>query len=964
MGTRRMAGVYACLVSARRGLALLQQRGGVAARPRARGLAARSLRLRSTTEATTEAPAVGTELPTKYDFGLFEEELYKWWEKEGYFQPAAGDHPRGAFTIPMPPPNVTGRLHLGHAMFVALQDILTRFHRMRGRPTLWLPGTDHAGIATQLLVERQLAAEGTSRVEMGREKFLERVYEYKDVNGGAIMSQMRRLGASADWTREKFTLDADMSAAVNEAFVTLHDRGLVYRGARMVNWSPNLGTAVSDLEVEFEERIGKLYYFKYPIADSDDFLTVATTRPETILGDAAVCVHPDDERYQKYIGKECVVPLQGRRVPIVADTYVDMAFGSGVLKVTPGHDHNDYAIGQRQKLPIINILNADATVNANGGAYEGLERFACRDKLWKDMEAAGLTIKVDSKHEQRVPISQRGGEVIEPLVSTQWFVNTNNMAAKAVDAVRSGAVQIVPARFEKDWYNWLEKPQDWCVSRQLWWGHQIPVWYVDGHEGYFVARNEADARAQATTVLGSDPGEKLVRDPDVLDTWFSSGLWPFATVGWPNAAEAGSDLARFYPASCLETGYDILFFWVARMVMMGVEFTGKAPFETIYMHGLVRDATGAKMSKTKGNVIDPLDVVAEYGADALRYTLVTGVTPGQDVPLSMERVEQNRNFANKLWNAARFVDTRAPRGAADLHFPLGAEELASLPMPERWIVSKAHETAKGVTASLEAYAIGDAGRQIYEFIWDEFADWYIELSKTRQDGKRREQSDRVLRYVLDVSLRLLHPYMPHVTEFLWQRLFASQGGALIVAQWPALEFGQPELAVDADALKAFDQVKAVCRALRNIRAEYDVEPKFKIAAKIVSANDKLAGELQGEVALLAFLGKSDVARLEVSHSAEGFAADDYVRLVVAEGLDVYVPVADLQKDPKKEVDRLERQVAKLDKEVAGLQGRLGNPGFADKAPKELVDATTAQLNDKLEQTRALRDSIAVLQAKC
>lgn len=908
------------------------------------------------------------ELPTRYEFKAFEESLYEWWEKSGYFEPRSqkreGDDDEPAYTIPMPPPNVTGRLHLGHAIFVALQDILARFHRMRGRPTLWLPGTDHAGIATQVLVERAVEAEGTSRLALGREAFLERVWRWKEEHGGMITSQMRRLGASADWSRERFTLEPAMNNAVNEAFARLHESGLVYRGSRIVNWSPSLGTAVSDLEVDSVERIGKLYYFKYAIEGGDDSLPVATTRPETILGDAAICVNPDDERYRHLVGKRAVVPRVGRLIPIIADDYVDPEFGTGVLKVTPGHDPNDYAIGKRHDLPIYNVMNADATIVDEYADYAGLDRFECRDKLWADLEASGQAIKVEERP-QTVPISQRGGEVIEPLVSTQWFVNTTTMAAKAAQAASDGQIRFVPSRFEKEWFYWLNNIEDWCVSRQLWWGHRIPAWYSSDGQ-VFVARNHEEARRRATEA-GVDADDTLVQDDDVLDTWFSSGLWPMATVGWPN--EDSPDFAKYYPATCLETGYDIIFFWVARMVMLGMEFTGKPPFDTIYIHGLIRDAKGEKMSKTKGNVVDPLEIVENYGADVLRYTLVTGITPGQDVPLSMERVEQNRNFANKLWNVGRFVKYKLASldPIKEPWRPLTEQELSALPLPERWIVSKAHAVSESVAAELEDYAIGEAGRQVYEFLWDELADWFVELSKTRNAGAPAAETGRILLYVFDITMRLIHPFMPHVTEYLWQRVARrpahAEEPALIVSAWPASRIG-PRLPVDQSALETFDLWRGLVRALRNIRAEYNADPKSRMAVTVLCVGKPdLAAAIRQEAAGLALLAKVDVDRLDVQEAPsylESINLDDVARIIVADGLEAFVSYSDLQagKNFAKEIDRLNRQLAKIDKEITGLEARINNPGFSDKAPADVVASTKAALAEKGEQRQALLSSIA------
>lgn len=696
-----------------------------------------------------------------YDPTLFESQLYQWWEEAGCFEPDAkqsaetsSTNRKEPYVLPMPPPNVTGRLHMGHAIFVALQDVLARFHRMRGRPVLWTPGTDHAGIATQLQVEKALMVEGKRRGTeeeianassdeersklVPRTEFLERVWQYKEEQGGAITSQLRSLGASADWTRERFTMDPALSVGVSEAFVRLHEKGLVYRGTYMVNWSPGLMTAVSDLEVEYSEEEGKLYYFKYVVEDEDEdgkateeFLPVATTRPETIFGDTAVCVNPNDERYSHLIGKRVLVPMsetrngdggcKARSIPIIADEYVDMEFGTGALKITPGHDPNDYELGKKYNLEIMNVMNKDATMNEKcGERYVGLDRFEAREKLWSDMEESGLVIKAEP-HMQRVPRSQRGGEIIEPLVSKQWFVKTEGMGAKALAAVKDGDITIVPSRFEKVWYGWLTDIRDWCISRQLWWGHRIPVWYVDAsEEDYIVARNEEEAKKKA--VEAGHPTDIVLRqEEDVLDTWFSSGMWPFATVGWPQneGKDASTDLSRFYPGTCLETGYDILFFWVARMVMLGIELTDVSPFKVIYLHGLVRAADGSKMSKTKGNVVDPLDTVAEYGADSLRYSLVTGVTPGQDIPLNMEKIAANKAFANKLWNCCKFVTGNALKDVGEeemkslgVNGPIGKEEFDTLPLPERYIISKCHELVESVTEDIEKYQLGAAGSKV------------------------------------------------------------------------------------------------------------------------------------------------------------------------------------------------------------------------------------------------------------
>ena len=623
-------------------------------------------------------------LSKTYDFSSVEERIYAWWEEKGYFKPTNDPNCPGhdpsipPFVISIPPANVTGELHLGHALFVSMEDLMTRYQRMKGSPTLWLPGTDHAGIATQLQVEKALAKEGLNREEMGREEFVKRTWAWKEKYGGIITRQIRRLGASCDWDRERFTLDEGLSKAVREAFVRLYEKGLIYRGPRMVNWSPGLKTAVSDLEVEYSEEPGFLYYFKYVLADNpEEFIPVATTRPETILGDTAVAVHPEDERYLKFIGRKVLVPILNREVPVIDDDYVDRAFGTGALKITPAHDPNDYQIGQRHNLETINILTPQATINENGGAYAGLDRFDCRKKLWADMQALGLVIK-EQPYTLNVPRSQRGGEIVEPMISTQWFVRIQPLADAALKAVRDGEVKIVPERFTKVYYNWLENIQDWCISRQLWWGHRIPVWYCDDCGNQIVAREDPTTCSQC----GSP---HIHQDPDVLDTWFSSGLWPFSSLGWP---EKTPDYTYFYPTSVMETGYDILFFWVARMIMFGIEFTGKVPFHTVYLHGIIRDEHGQKMSKTKGNSIDPLGVMGELGTDALRFTLLVGSTPGSDTNLSIKKVEANRNFANKLWNAGRFII-----GALD-QAPAASTSAPAWTLADSWIWARLQQVER------------------------------------------------------------------------------------------------------------------------------------------------------------------------------------------------------------------------------------------------------------------------------
>ncbi|MEM7111020.1 MAG: valine--tRNA ligase [Chloroflexota bacterium] len=883
-----------------------------------------------------------TEMPKAYNFKDTEERLYEWWEENGWFKPEARPDDADAFVISIPPPNVTGELHMGHAMFVALEDLMIRRARMQGKAALWVPGTDHAGIATQLQVERLLRREGTSREEIGREAFLERTWEWKHKYGGHIVNQLRRLGASCDWERERFTLDEGLSKAVREAFVRLYRMGLIYQAEYLVNWSPGLQTAVSDLEVEYSDEQGFMYHFKYPIKGGG-FLPVASTRPETILGDTALAVHPDDERYADLVGKTAVVPMLNREIPIIADSYVAMDFGSGALKVTPGHDPNDFEIGQRHDLPIVNVMNKDATMNENAGDYAGLDRFECRKKLWADMEAAGMTIKAEP-HSLSVPRSQRGGEIIEPLVSRQWFVNIEPAAKMGLDAVHRGRIKIVPEHFVKVWDNWLENIRPWCISRQLWWGHRIPVWYCDDCSYQVVATTEPDACEQCSS-------GNFTQDPDVLDTWFSSGLWPFSTLGWP---ENTPDLQRFYPTDVMETGYDILFFWVARMVMSGLLFTNDIPFHTVYLHGLVRDEKGRKMSKTTGNVTDPLDVMGEYGTDALRFTLLTGGTPGNDLNLSLDRVASNRNFANKIWNAARFITYSLDRTEAD------PPEVIDYTPADKWILTRLAEVTESTNRLMDNYLFGEAGRQVYDFLWSEFADWYVELSKVQmQQGSARAWTTlAVLRQVMDDSLRLLHPYIPYVTEETWQQLKAafqkaeetnnlsiepSEGWAeaLIIADWPQVGRSYPKETAD------FERLRDLVRQIRAARAENGVEPGKRIVATI-AAGDK-AGFYEAQRSILAFLARLDEDALTIM--AEGEAPDNALTIALGD-VACYLPLAGMV-DLGKEKARLDKEIANLDGQIARVTKLLGSP-FAQKAPAAVVQKE----RDKLAELEATRQELA------
>lgn len=915
----------------------------------------------------------GSDMTTRYDPSAIEGLIYSWWESGGYFAPNSGvraandDLP--PFVVCMPPPNVTGDLHMGHAMFVAVEDILARHARMLGRPTLYLPGKDHAGIATQLVVAKRLAAEGVDYRELPRDEFVDRVWQWKQQKGDYISKQLRKLGASCDWTRERFTLDPNMCQAVNEAFLTLHRRGLIYRGDYMVNWSPGLRTAVSDIEVDFSEEQGKLYYFRYPVEGGGD-IPIATTRPETILGDTAVCVHPEDERYRHFIGKNAIVPIVGRKIRIIADEYVDREFGTGALKITPGHDTNDYELGKKHSLEIINIMNRDATLNENAGDFNGIDRFEARKKIWMQLEADGLVIKVED-HVSRVPRSQRGGEIIEPLVSTQWFVKMEGLARPALDAVRDKRIKIVPERFEKVYFNWLENIRDWCVSRQLVWGHQIPVWNVVEHPGdYIVATDAAHADQQASEKYGV--GEyTLVQETDVLDTWFSSGLWPFATMGWPD--KNAEDLKTFFPGSVLETGYDILFFWVARMIMLSLELTGDIPFHTVYLHGLVNDAKGRKMSKSIGNVMDPLDTIAQYGSDALRYSLVTGSTPGQDIPLSVEKIESNRNFANKLWNACRFIltnlddisESERTRLSTVATSDFGSSSLKTLPLPERFIVSRLNALIDSVSSSLDSLSFGDAGRQIYEFLWDEFAAWYVEISKARLYNSSNKSTEEMaatarttLVYVMDMSIRLLHPLMPFLTEALWQRLPRSAEGeqALITAKWPS------RAPCDPEAEARFGRLQALVRAVRNVRAEYDVAPSKRVPVEVYT-DSQTAQDIREELQALSLLARIEPSQFIV-HDESGVSSreevsDEYSSTIVEQGLRVVLPLRELI-DHEKEMARVNKQISKVQKDLDGLTRRLSSPGFTEKAPEAVVKSARENAAKLEEQLQGLNERLVVV----
>ncbi|XP_040382113.1 valine--tRNA ligase, chloroplastic/mitochondrial 2 isoform X2 [Oryza brachyantha] len=783
--------------------------------------------------------------------------------------------------------------------------------------------------------------------------------------GSTITNQIKRLGASCDWDRERFTLDEQLSRAVIEAFVRLHEKGLIYQGSYLVNWSPNLQTAVSDLEVEYSEEPGHLYFIKYRVAGGsrDDFMTIATTRPETLFGDVAIAVNPEDERYAKYVGKLAIVPLTfGRHVPIIADRYVDPEFGTGVLKISPGHDHNDYHIARKLGLPILNVMNKDGTLNDVAGLYSGMDRFEAREKLWSDLVETDLAVKKEP-YTLRVPRSQRGGEVIEPLISKQWFVTMEPLAEKALHAVEDGQLTILPERFEKIYNHWLTNIKDWCISRQLWWGHRIPVWYIVGkkcEEDYIVSRNAEDALAKAQEKYGKSV--EIYQDPDVLDTWFSSALWPFSTLGWPDLSR--EDFKHFYPATVLETGHDILFFWVARMVMMGIEFTGTVPFSYVYLHGLIRDSEGRKMSKTLGNVIDPLDTIKEYGTDALRFTLSMG-TAGQDLNLSTERLTSNKAFTNKLWNAGKFLLQNLPdKSDATAWDALLANKfdteaaLQKLPLPESWVVTGLHELIDRVSTSYDKFFFGDAAREIYDFFWGDFADWYIEASKTRlyhsgDDDSASSMAQSVLLYVFENILKLLHPFMPFVTEELWQAL-PHRKQAIIISSWPATDLPKNSLSI-----KRFQNLQSLIRGIRNVRAEYSVEPAKRISASVVATTDVI-GYISREKQVLALLSKLDVQSVHFSESPPG-DANQSVHIVADEGLEAYLPLADMV-DVSEEVKRLSKRLSKMQSEYDSLLARLNSESFVEKAPEEIVRGVREKASEAEEKISLTKNRLAFLQS--
>lgn len=874
-------------------------------------------------------------LSTTYDPKQVEEKWYQHWEGNGYFT-AEVKADREAFSIVMPPPNVTGSLHLGHALDNTLQDILTRWKRMQGLNVLWLPGTDHAGIATQAKVEEQLVKEGTNKYELGREKFLERTWDWKHQYGNRITEQLRKLGTSCDWSRERFTMDEGCSQAVKDVFVKLYEKGLIYRGEYIINWCPKCQTTISDIEVEHAPQVGKIYHIKYPIIDSEEYIIVATTRPETMLGDTAVAVNPEDERYKNLIGKKILLPLMEREIPIIVDEYVDSSFGTGAVKITPAHDPNDFEMGQRHNLPSIAVMTKEARMNENAGSYEGYDCYEARKHILMDLEQLGLLVKVE-EHENSVGHCYRCDTVIQPMVSKQWFVKMQPLAEPAIKAVKTGETKFVPERFTKIYLGWLENIRDWCISRQLWWGHRIPVWYCQNCNEIIVAKEEPSVCS-----CGCD---KLEQDPDVLDTWFSSGLWPFSTLGWPDDT---LDLKTFYPTSVLVTGRDIIFFWVARMIFTALEFMDEVPFKEVFIHGLVLDSQGRKMSKSLGNGVDPLEVIEQYGADTLRFMLITGNTPGNDIRFQFERLEATRNFANKIWNASRFV-------LMNLEGFDPKEVTPQYTLADRWILSRFKSCTIEVTRNLERYDLGEAAREIYEFIWNEFCDWYIELVKPRLYGKETEESKKTAQFVLCEILRgsmeLLHPFMPFISEEIWHHL-PHEDKSIMFASWP--EFSKEE--IDSDAQKQMGTIMDVIKVIRNLRGEMNVPPSKKADMVLLAADDEYLRILEnGQSYIKGLAGGESITINRVGQ----FTLEEEVVSAVVTGVEIYLPLKGLI-DLEKEIARIEKELVNLDKEIGRLEGKLNNQGFLAKAPADVVAIERAKHDDYVAKKNVLIDRAKVL----
>ncbi|WII70612.1 valine--tRNA ligase [Bdellovibrio sp. 22V] len=889
------------------------------------------------------------QLSDRYNPADVETRTYQWWEQSGYFK-AQDQSTKPPFSIILPPPNVTGFLHMGHALDHTIQDMLIRWKRMNGYNAMWLPGTDHAGIATQSVVERELKKDGVTRHELGREKFVEKIWEWKNQYGDRIYSQMRRLGDSCDWDRAVFTLDEGVSKAVRKVFVTLHKKGLIYRGQRLVNWSGPLETAISDLEVEHKQIKGSLYHINYPLEDGSGFLTVATTRPETMLGDTALCVHPEDERYKHLIGKNVVIPLINRKIKIIADTYVDKSFGSGVVKITPAHDFNDYKIGKAHHLEFINILTKKAELNENAGPYQGLKVQEARKRVLEDLKAQNLLVK-EEPHVHSVGHCSRSGAVVEPFLSEQWFVKMDQLATPAKRVVESGTIRFEPESWTKVYLHWLNNIEDWCISRQLWWGHRIPVWYCDECNHQTVSETDITSCEKCGST-------KVHQDEDVLDTWFSSGLWPFSTMGWPNETEA---LKTFYPTSYLVTGHDIIFFWVARMIMMGLEFKRDVPFRTVYIHGLVRDSQGRKMSKSLGNSVDPVEMIEKYGADALRFTFAAHLYSGKDFKFSEQRLEGYRNFMNKIWNAARFALSNLSDFKAPAEGVKALPDKAHISVFDQWIITKLAEVTKEVEDAMESERFSDAANSLYQFIWNQFCDWYIEFTKPIMNGTNADEkkaTQLVIAQVLNRITRLLHPFAPFISEEIYQKL-PIKGAACIVDQFPNtrndrefLSLGSPQSAFEIDV------VKEVITAIRNIRGENRISPATKINVRLGVMNDQVQKILGNNRTAIITMGR--VENLEIG--AEGDLMKCAVAPVIVKdaSVKVIIPLEGLV-DFDEEVKRINKLVEKLQKDISMLTNKLSNEKFIANADEDVVAADKALLSQSKTQLESLREALTRFQ---
>ena len=876
------------------------------------------------------------ELPKVYDPRDVESRIYQMWMDGGCFK-AKPDPDKKPFSIVMPPPNVTGQLHMGHALDCTLQDILTRFKRMQGYEALWLPGTDHAGIATQIKVEEELRTkEGLTRYDLGREKFLERVWAWKEKYGDRIVEQQKKMGASCDWDRSRFTMDEGCSRAVRETFCELYEKGLIYKGSRIINWCPNCLTALSDAEVEYVDKPGHLWYVRYPLSDGSGDIIIATTRPETMLGDTGVAVNPEDEKFKHLIGKTCILPLVGREIPIVGDEYCEIGFGTGAVKMTPAHDPNDFEVGLRHHLEVIRCIADDGKINENGGKYEGMDRYECRKAIVADLEAEGYLVKAEP-YSHNVGTCYRCHNDVEPLISAQWFVKMAPLAKEAIRVVEDGTIKFVPERFTKTYINWMENVHDWCISRQLWWGHQIPAWYCDECGHINVSRTDPTKCEKCGCT-------HLTREEDVLDTWFSSALWPFSTMGWPDLDAA--DLNYWYPTSVMVTGYDIIFFWVARMIFSGMEQMKKEPFKTVFIHGLVRDDKGRKMSKSLGNGIDPLEMAEKYGADALRFNLITGNSPGNDMRFYVEKCEAMRNFANKIWNASRFALMNMEGYDANA-------KLAPYTLADKWILSRLQHTAKSVTEMLEKFELGEAGRMIYDFIWGEVCDWYIELAKPRlynkENAEERATAQHVLATVLTNAMQLLHPYMPFITEEIYQCL-PHEAESIMISKWPEAD----EALMDDEAERLMGAIMESIKAIRNMRAEVNVPPGKKVPATMLAAADLKDG-IEANAGYIHLMG----AISELTVLADNAAKPENAMAAVVAGIEVYLPLAGLI-DVEKENARLNKELAAIDKELSRVEGKLGNAGFLAKAPEAVIEKEKAKAEELNGKKAAINERLEYL----